>query len=297
MKRWIGIILLLVIVVSFVGCVGKDTTDKNVLTVSIPPQKYLLERIVGDKYEINSMLAPGVNPENYDPSMNHLVGLQKSKAYFRVGNLGFESAVLPKINENFPELRIYSSSVGISLIYGTHSHCENGHDHHHHDAANVDPHMWTSVKNAKIMASNMYKVMVEIDPQNKSYYSKRYEALRKDLIAIDDSITSMLAKHKGETFLVWHPSLSYFARDYGLIQMSVESEGKEASAQQLKQIITNAKLASPKVFFYQKEYDSRQVEMLNKEIGTELVPINLMNYEWEQEMYNVASALATERGN
>ena len=293
-KRWIGLLGLGAVMLMVLACCGSKPTDgKPTLTVSIPPQKYLLEQIVGDKYEVNSLLAPGTNPENYDPSMNHLVGLQRSEAYFRLGNLGFEAAALPKISENYPNLRIYSSSVGITLIYGTHS-CSAD---HHHPGADVDPHVWTSVKNAKIMASNMYKTMVEIDPKNKSYYATRYEALRKDLIAMDDSITRLLAPHKGETFMVWHPSLSYFARDYALNQVSIESEGKEASALQLKSHIDEAKSLAPHVFFYQKEYDSRQVELISKEIGTELLPINIMNYEWKQEMYDIAAALASERAD
>lgn len=97
--------------------------------------------------------------------------------------------------------------------------------------------------------------------------------------------------------MVWHPSLSYFARDYALNQVSIESEGKEASALQLKSHIDEAKSLAPNVFFYQKEYDSRQVELISKEIGTELLPINIMNYEWKQEMYDIAAALASERAD
>lgn len=97
--------------------------------------------------------------------------------------------------------------------------------------------------------------------------------------------------------MVWHPSLSYFARDYALNQVSIESEGKEASALQLKSHIDEAKSLAPHVFFYQKEYDSRQVELISKEIGTELLPINIMNYEWKQEMYDIAAALASERAD
>ena len=292
-KRWFALLgLALVLMMTFIRCGEKNgAEDKPVLTVSIPPQKYLLEQIVGEKFVVNSLLSPGTNPENYDPSMNHLIGMQNSKAYLRMGNIGFEAAALSKINDNFPDLKIYNTSAGVPLIRGTHGH------HHGHHEMDVDPHVWTSVKNAKIIAENMYKAMVEIDSSNKDYYQKRYEALRQDLELVDDSITRLLAPIKGETFLVWHPSLTYMARDYGLKQMSVEYEGKEATADHLKHIIDDAKAVSPKVFFYQKEYDSRQAELISKEIGTSLTPVNLMNYEWKQEMYNIANTLAPKRDN
>lgn len=288
-KRWFALLGLCVVLMTTLVCCGEKhgADDKPILTVSIPPQKYLLEQIVGEKFVVNSLLSPGTNPENYDPSMNHLIGMQKSKAYLRMGNIGFEAAALSKINDNFPDLQIYNTSAGVPLIRGTHGHHES----------DIDPHVWTSVKNAKIIAENMYKAIVEIDSLNKDYYQKRYEALRHDLELVDDSITKLLAPMKGETFLVWHPSLTYMASDYGLKQMSVEYEGKEATADHLKHIIDEAKAVSPKVFFYQKEYDSRQAELISKEIGVSLTPVNLMNYEWKQEMYNIANTLASEWNN
>ena len=59
---------------------------------------------------------------------------------------------------------------------------------------------------------------------------------------------------------VWHPSLSYFARDYGLEQISLGTEGKEMSAKSLTEAIDKARDKGVGVFFFQKEYDSRQAE-------------------------------------
>ena len=286
----IGVILLLSGVMGITGCSSDKATTKNVLTVSIPPQKYLLKKIVGDKFEVNSLLAPGTNPENYDPSINHLTGLQNSRAYFRIGNIGFEIASLQKISENFPELEIINSATGISYITGTHSHCHNGHHSHY-----ADPHIWTSVKNAKIIATNMYEAMAKLDPDNKNFYKQRYDSLCNELIALDDSISSIMSNHKGETFVVWHPSLTYFARDYELNQLSIEYEGKETSAKQLQSKIETAQKLSPKIFFFQKEYDSRQSESISNQLGNRLIPLNLVSEDWDSEMLKIANAFTTEK--
>ena len=81
-KRWFSLLGLCVVLMMTLVCCGEKNgaDDKPILTVSIPPQKYLLEQIVGEKFVVNSLLSPGTNPENYDPSMNHLIGMQKSKA-------------------------------------------------------------------------------------------------------------------------------------------------------------------------------------------------------------------------
>lgn len=269
-----------------IGC-GNTIKHKPIVTVSIQPQKYLLEKIVGDKYDVVCLLAQGSNPEAYEPNMSHLMNLEKSQAFFKIGNIGFELAIMDKIKSNNPTLKIYDNSKGIDLMTGCHGGAElNGHKHE------IDPHVWSSVINAKIIAKNMYDAMVEIDPKNKKIYTQNYNNLEKDLTKLNDSITRELAPYKNKSFLIWHPSLSYFARDYSLNQISLGNEGKESSIKNIKNKIVEAKGDSALVFFYQPEFDSRQAEVVNKELGTKLVSINPMNYDWDKEMLKTANAIA-----
>ncbi len=52
------------------GCTRHDTR-KPAITVSIQPQKYFLEKIAGNKWEVKCLLSNGANPESYDPAMTH----------------------------------------------------------------------------------------------------------------------------------------------------------------------------------------------------------------------------------
>ncbi len=267
----------------FSGC-APEVTDKPVITVSIQPQKYLLEKIAGDKWDVKCLLSNGANPESYDPGLTHMLSLENSAAYFRIGNIPFESAIITKVTKNNPDLKIIDSSAGIDLITGTHSG--------HSGDKEIDPHTWTSVKNAKIIAANMYKGLVELDSVNKSAYTRNFEALLNSLDSLDKSIESRLASREGKAFIVWHPSLSYFARDYGLHQISLSPEGKEASVTMMQSAIEQAKQAGAKVLFFQKDVDSRQATVANEQLQAELVTINPLNYNWEEEITKIADALS-----
>ena len=269
--------------------------SQPVLSVSILPQKYFLEKIVGDKYDVQCLLSKGGNPEAYEPSLNNLMNLEKSQAYFCMGNLGFELAVMNKVKSNTPNLQLIDCSEGIELLQGTHSgvmleekKCDHGHSHE------VDPHVWTSVENAKVIVENMYKSILELDSSNKSYYAKRYNALVNELSELGHELDSVLAHKRGTAFAVWHPSLSYFARDYGLEQIAMECEGKEVPASVLKAEIDMAKEKRVKVLFYQRDFDNRQVQTINEGVNAQLVEINPMNYEWAEEMRLIAYAIAAE---
>lgn len=264
------------------------STSKPTITVSIQPQKYMLEKIVGDKWEIKCLLSNGANPESYDPSLTHLLNLENSKAYFRIGNVAFESAIINKVQNNNPGLKLFDNSEGISLIHGTHSHGDVEH------ASDIDPHTWTSVKNAKTIASNMYKAVVDLDPENKAYYSRNFKNFLSSLDSLDREISQQLQPYRGSAFVVWHPSLSYFARDYGLEQISLSPEGKEASVKMMQSTIDKAIDRDVKTLFFQKDIDSRQAQVANEQIKAEIVNINPLNYEWDKEMRSIANAISRQ---
>lgn len=272
-----------------VGSCSTKTVHKPVITVSIQPQKFLLEQIVGDKIDVRCLLANGGNPESYEPSLTHLMNLEGSEAYFKMGNIGFESAIIDRIRNNNPDLKIFNTSDSIRLIIGTHGDC-SAHGHSHE----VDPHTWSSVKNGKIIAANMYRAMINMDPANEKTYTKNYDRLVLKLDSLDNRIDSLLRDKRGSAFMVWHPSLSYFARDYDLEQISIGVEGKEASVQRIQTKIDDAKKRNARIFFAQKDFDSRQASVISRETGAEIVDINPLNYEWDKELYEIAVALAAE---
>lgn len=292
--KYIKLSVLCVAVFMLCSC-GGGAKRKPVVTVSIQPQQYFLENIVGDKVDVKCLLANGGNPETFEPSMTHLMSLENSVAYFMIGNVGFENAVIERVRKNNPDLKIYDNSEGVELLIGTHGDCH----HHHHDHGNscsaaVDPHTWSSVKNARVIVRNMYEAMLEIDAENADYYKSRYDRIDARLDSIDRLFTERLAAKKGVAFLVWHPSLSYFAKDYGLMQISIGSEGKESSVQQLQSKIEEAKKHNAKIFFFQQEFDSRQASVVNEQIGAEMVTINPLDYQWDYQMMIIADAIASK---
>lgn len=264
---------------------GNSVQEKRMITVSILPQKFMLKKIVGDRFEISCMLNEGNNPEAYEPSMTHLMNIEHSVAYFCIGYIGFEDAIVGKAHVNNPNLKIFNTSKGVEVIRGTHFSPEGEHNE-------ADPHLWTSVANAIKISQNMLAAVVELDPDNADEYTRNFNTFKSELDSLDSRIKSQLAGKQGSAFLVWHPSLSYFARDYGLRQVSLEYEGKEIPIDKLKQNIDAARESGAHVLFVQREFDSRQAETIGEELGVKMVKINPMSYNWETELENIANAIA-----
>lgn len=262
------------------GCTGKSGEDrKPVLAVSLEPQRAILQQLAGDNYDVVTVLPAGANPETFDPTVAQRMAMADAQAYFTIGYLPFEKVLAAESK------RAVDVSEGIEPVMGTHSHG----DHVHVEA---DPHVWTSIKNGKIIAANMARTLMALDTANADTYAQRLKAMEHRLDSIDGAVADRLAASAAKSFAVWHPSLSYFARDYGLRQISVGQESKEASPLALKSVINEAKGDSVRVFFYQKAYDSRQAQSLNSEIGSRLVEINPLDGDWENEIIRIADELA-----
>ena len=282
MKKLIYILTLFIL-----SACGNTTqkSEKPILTVTLEPLRYFTEAIAGDNYEVVSMVPKGSSPESYDPTPQQLVNLSKSQAYFRIGYIGFEQAWMKKLEANCPNMKVYDTSKGIDLIR------DKGHWHgdHFHEGG-VEPHVWNSTQNALIIADNIYQALCELDSTHQEDYQKRLDVLKQTIRQTDANVRTLL-ENADSTFLIYHPALSYFARDYGLKQVSIEEGGKEPSPAQLKALIETCRNENVHTIFVQQEFDQRNAQLIANELGINIVSINPLSYDWVKEMIRIAEAL------
>lgn len=290
MKNYILLSLLLFFVL---GC-NSVKDDTPAISVTIEPQRFFVEKITGNNFKVNTIVPPGTSPESYDPTPSQMVALGKSLLYFKVGYLGFENAWGKTLEENNTNVKVVNTSNEIVLIEGDEHIVEIGEHQHHdgHDHQGVDPHIWSSPKSALIMAENILNALVEIDVENQKVYRDNFTTLRAEIIEVDKKITSLLENAPVKSFIIYHPALGYFARDYNLTQYSIEFEGKNPSPQQLKQMIDFAKKQGIKTIFVQKGFDMKNAESLAKEVGASIHSIDPLSYDWSDEMINIAQILS-----
>ena len=282
MKRLIPI---LTIFICFACGNTAQKSEKAILTVTIEPLRYFTEAIAGENYQVVSMVPKGSSPESYDPTPQQLVNLSKSQAYFRIGHIGFEQAWMKKLEANCPDMKVYDTSKGIDLIRG------KGHWHgdYFHEGG-VEPHIWNSTQNALIIVDNIYQALCELDTTHQADYKYRLDSLKQS-IQQTDAETRRLLENADSTFLIYHPALSYFARDYGLKQISIEEGGKEPSPAQLKKLIETCRNENVHTIFVQQEFDQRNAQLIAHELGINIVSINPLSYDWTEEMLRTAKGL------
>ena len=311
-----GLAVCLLIPVVMMGCSGggnkKDNAgEKPEIAVTIEPLSYFAQKIAGDDYTFFSVVPMGRGPETYDPSFREMLRVGKSKAFFYINLLGLEQVIIKSVRNNQTGTLLFNLSEGMALeieeggkigetgetgegreIGGAHSHASHeGHSHHSH--AGLDPHIWTSFTGAKVMSGNIYKALSSLQHEKSDYYQSNYQRLISELEQLEKELHRQLDTLSCRGFVIYHPALTYFAKEFGLIQYSMEEDGKDPSPATLKKLIEEARLAQVKVVFVQMEFDRSYAEQIAKEIGARIVTINPLDKQWDKQMKNIAQALIT----
>ena len=256
-----------------------ESNAKPTVTVTIPPYKYFVEKIAEDKVDVNVMVSNGNNPETYEPYAQQMMELSKSALYLKVGSIGFEQTWMKKLQDNAPDMKVIDTSVGIKPAQTP--------------GGNIDPHVWMSCKNASIIASNMLKALCELEPKHKTFFEKNYKSLLSIIDKRDSTIKESFKENPDlvRKFVIYHPILTYFARDYLLEQLAIEEEGREPSAAQLKSLIKRARKEKIKYCLIQAEFANRNTNTFINESHTKPMNINPLQGDWNWAMQEASLAV------
>lgn len=249
------------------ACSPQPASQEKTLYVSILPIRSLVKEIVGEDFRIEVLVPPGASPETFEPTPRQFIGLNEAQLVFNVGLLEFETALLDKIEDR---TKIVDLSRGIVRIEGSCAHAgRNGSDHAH----GVDPHMWTSPRALQRMAKNAYEAIHARWPDSAKY-TANHARLQEELRQLDLRTAEKIARSGIRYFIIYHPALTYYARDYGLRQEAVEADGKEPSAKRLTALIRQARKDDIGRILYQSQFPVSVVETIARDIGAECAEID-----------------------
>jgi len=276
------------------GDAGRTEQGRRIsVFVTVPPEAYLVERIGGDRVNVNVLVGTDQDPHVYEPLPRQMVQLAESKVFFTIG-VPLEERVLAKVAGAGGALKI----VDVNRSAG-----RGGHDRRKDRVRERrrDPHTWMSLKLAKVHAQNICTVLAQIDPEHSAAYQRNLRALLAELDRVDEKIARELAPFKGGVFFVFHPALGYFAKDYGLEQVAVEHEGKEPGSKHLVELIEKAKRLGVKAVLVQEQTAKTAAKTFADTIGAEIIRVNPLAKNYLENMESIAwavkkAAVARKRG-
>ncbi|MFO8109554.1 MAG: zinc ABC transporter substrate-binding protein [Thermoplasmata archaeon] len=286
-----SIVILLVMSVLSTGCIDDDDGEYDLrVAVTIPPQREWVEEIGGNGIKVTVMVPPGSDPHIYEPTSSQMVDVSEADIYFKVGaGMEFEKRWMDTLIEYNEEMVIIDGSKGVPLL-------DYDHEEHENDHEGDDPHIWLSPVNAKIMINNLLNALTEVDPDNSDIYNENAADYLDRLDSLHEDVEESLHPYHERKFLIYHPSLNYFAHEYGLIQIGVEREGQEPGASGLEAVIEQAKEENIRVVFVSPQFDESNARTIADEIDGEVITLNPLAENYIENIEDITNKLGEAFG-
>ena len=287
--------ILLAFSIFFVGCAKKEKNDnktsmkiesdtnkgnKKTIYTSFFPVTDLTKRIVGDKMNVETIIAPNEEPHSFEFKSEDMKKVTNASLIVYNG-ANMESFIddLKKSLKN--DDKFLDLSQGLTLL-------ETKSDLKTANHASVNPHTWLSIKNAMKQMDTLYKKISSIDPENEAYYKKNLEENLKEFKEMDEKFEKTLSsvKKKDKYFVVSHAAFNYLADDYGLKQVAVTgiSPEEEPSAKQLKEIADFVKEKGITTIFFEGKATPKVAQTLAQNTGTKTSTLYTMENLTEEEI-------------
>ncbi len=279
---------------SFVSA-SSDTTEISIIASFYPLYEFSKE-IGQDKVSVSLLVPPGIEPHDWEPTVNDLQKMHQSDLVV-INGIGFENWI-NEIDTGTSGAIIVDTSNGISIM---NNKLPEG-DLDHNNYLNGDPHIWLNPIMAKIQVTNIANALISIDPINENFYKQNAISYKEKLDALDQKIKNDLATCNKD-FIVLHNAFSYFAIEYSLNQHTIiksNESNAEPSSKNLENVINLAHQYGINVIFTEEEFNSRVSQVIANEINGKVLvlsPIEVIdensNYitKMENNLLNLKEAL------
>ncbi|MBR6765760.1 MAG: zinc ABC transporter substrate-binding protein [Clostridia bacterium] len=278
MKR---LLALLMCVLLLCGCTQKEEGERLTVVATLFPQYDFCREIIGDKGTVTLILPAGMESHNFEPGVEDIAAISKSDLFLYTGDAmePWAATVIKGV-----DAEVVDVSEGVNICTDVHT----GEERHGHDHSGGDPHIWTSIKNAKIMVDNILKALIRIDEKNSEYYIKNAQEYLKKLDALDEKFTLLGRSTQGITLCHGGKlSSTYLERDYGIKIIAAYdscSEWAEPSVLRVKEIIEAIRSQGLKAVLYEELSQGRIADTIKNEAGVEKLLLHTCHNLTKEEM-------------
>jgi zinc transport system substrate-binding protein len=284
---------------------ARTEDGRPLIAVSVLPQKYFLEAIAGDRFEVKVLIPPGASPHSYEPAPSDMEDMERATLWFTIG-IDFEEPWIPRFTGSCPDLRVVSTIDDVQLLpidrWGHpleigEEHPDTGaEDQHEHGEGSLDPHTWLSPELARTEATAMAAALIEEFPDDSASFAEGLASFSAEIDSLQTRLRTLLEPVRGKPFMVFHPAWGYFADEFGLVQVPVEVGGNEPGPAEMAALIDAARAAGITTVFVSPQFSTASAEVLASEIGGTTAVLDPLAGNWAENLIEAAGILAGGEG-
>lgn len=267
--RFFRILSSLVLLLFLLLACSSPQNDKPVVVTSFYPLFYFTSAIAGDTMNVISLVPPGVEPHDWEPTPQDVVAVQNSKLFI-INGAGFEGWADKLIDAAGNDDRVVVTASGIDLLSKRTATTDEkkGIEQENKEGA-VDPHIWLDPANSQQIVLNIANALAIVQPINRELYLNNVNSLVQELTTLDNDFKQGLANCKKHELFTSHAAFGYLAERYGLIQVSLAglSPDAEPTPSRMADLIWLGKSHNATHIFFETLASPKLAEALAREIG------------------------------
>lgn len=277
----------------FFICLFNFTYAKtHYVLVSVAPYRFFVEKIAGDTVKVGLMVPAGASAHTYEPTPKETLAASYADLWFLIGE-SFETRAVNAIKSHHPSLVLVDLRDNVRLISSDPNHAHADHCCCHKNCQ--DLHIWLSPRESQTQAKTIAKALIELYPEHSELYEANLQKFLTELQTLDTDLETALKPINNRVFLVSHPAYGYFVRDYGMIQLSIEFEGKDPTPRQLTRVFEQARDNKIKTIFVQRQYSNKGARLIASKIGANVVNLDPYSEDYLNSMRDITREIVKSK--
>ena len=268
MKR-ISVLLVMLMFLLCIGCTGKASYD--IVATTLPVYDLTVSLCDGTGLSVGRLVTENVSClHDYTLQVDQMRMVESAEAVV-ISGAGLEDF----LEDVLLSRNIIDASKDVHLHAAGHTHDHHGESHDHsHD---VDPHIWLSPENAKMMVKNICKELKVLYPQYKEAFQKNQEVLLRKLDDLQQYGTAQLSNLSTQELITFHDGFSYFAEsfDLAILEAVEEESGSEASAAEIIHLVKLVEAHSLPAIFIERSGSDACAGIISSETGAEIFTLDM----------------------
>jgi ABC-type Zn uptake system ZnuABC Zn-binding protein ZnuA len=219
----------------------------------------LAANVGGDRVRVTSLLRPGIDAHDYEPSPADIDALAHADLVLQNG-VGLEEWLGDIIESSGFDGPVVDTSQGVRLRQVD---------------GEPDPHIWQNPGNAQVMAANIERGLAAADPAGAAAYQAGLAAYTKELRALDDEVEGQVGSLANRKVVTNHDAFGYYLDRYGLelvgsVIPSFDSSA-ELSGRDIRDLVAKIEATRVKAVFSETSLPPRAAETIGREAGVRVV--------------------------
>jgi len=238
----------------------------NVAAVTIAPLADLVARLAGERWQVRTIVPPGISPHVFDPKPRDVRAFADARLVVSVG-AGYDDWVSRCVAAAASKAFLHDAGATVGVVAE-----EGGHDQHAHGELGHDPHWWLSPVLAARALPPLAARLSELDPPGREGYAARALELTAVLERLDAELGRTLSSVRGRPFVTAHNAWSYLAERYGLVVAgSIEPvPGREPSPKDLLRLVASARSRNLTAVFTEPQFPTGAARVIAGDAGLKL---------------------------